>query len=167
MNNISNQNGTFFNYALTRAPIAQDFVGVATVDPNSIQSISANSQQFQAMDVNSWKDNKMQEWTVTVERELMRNTILKLSYVGSHGSNLQQHWDVNAPIARYNYQAATGNLAPTNADLRRINPNWNMTGSFGALQHNGFSIATLRKSILNGDSRMGWHFKHFMCSRAR
>ena len=26
----------------------------------------------------------------------MRNTILKLSYVGNHGSNLQQHWDVNS-----------------------------------------------------------------------
>ena len=139
VNNISNQNGTAFNHALTSVPTASDMVGGATVDPTAIQSISKTSQSFLAMDVNNWNDNRMQEWTVTVERELMRNTILKLSYVGNHGSNLQQHWDVNSPMARYNYQAATGNLAPTNADLRRINPNWNLTGSYGVLQHNGFS----------------------------
>ena len=111
------------------------------MDPEGVQSISRNSQSFLAMDVNNWNDNRMQEWTVTVERELMRNTVLKLSYTGNHGSNLQQHWDVNSPMARYNYQAATGNLAPTNGDLRRINPNWNLTGSYGVLQHNGYSNA--------------------------
>ena len=63
-NQISNQNGTSFNYALTRVPVPKDIVGGATVDPTAIQSISETSQAFLAMDVNNWNDNKMQEWTV-------------------------------------------------------------------------------------------------------
>jgi hypothetical protein len=93
------------------------------------------------MDVNKWKDNKMQEWTFTIERELMANMIVKVSYIGNHGSNLQQHQDFNAATSRWNYQASTGLLAPTNADLRRVNPNWNLTGSFGPLEHIGYSNA--------------------------
>ena len=113
------------------------------------------------MDVNNWNDNRMQEWTVTIERELMRNTVLKLSYTGNHGSNLQQHWDLNSPMARYNYQAATGNLAPTNGDLRRINPNWNLTGSYGVLQHNGYSNANSAQANIERRFTGGLAFQAF------
>ena len=138
-NSIADQNGTQFNYALSHTPTAQDKVGVATVDPTSVQGISQSSQSFLAMDVDKWNDDRVQEWTVTVERALPSNMLVKLAYAGNHGSNLQQHWETNAPISRYNYQASTGLLAPTNADLRRVNPNWNLGGSYGVLAHNGFS----------------------------
>ena len=35
-------------------------------------------------------DDRMQQWTITLERELMRNTSLHLTYIGTHGSNLEQ-----------------------------------------------------------------------------
>ncbi len=35
VNELSNQNGTSFNYALTHVPAPTDMVGGATVDPNA------------------------------------------------------------------------------------------------------------------------------------
>ena len=54
----------------------------------------------------------------------MANTALRLSYIGNHGSNLEQRWRWNDPESEYNYQARTGLLRQTNPDLRRVNPNW-------------------------------------------
>ncbi len=42
----------------------------------------------------------MQQWTITVERELMKNTSLRLSYIGNHGSNLEQRLAFNSAEAR-------------------------------------------------------------------
>ena len=140
-NSISNKNGASFNYDLTHVPADEDKIGIATVDPTSTQSIPSSSRSFLAMDVNNWKDDKMQEWTFTLEHALPKDMLVKVSYVGNRGSNLQQHWETNSAISRYNYQASTGQLAPTNADLRRVNPNWNLSGSYGVLEHNGFSNA--------------------------
>lgn len=139
VNQIATQNGKDFTYALRNAPGPNDVIGRATVDVTSVQGISSASQGFQAMNVDDWKDNMMQQWTFSLEREVMKNTVLKLSYAGNHGSNLQQHVDYNSPESRYNYQARTGLAAQSNADLRRVNPNWNLTGSFGVLGHSGYS----------------------------
>ncbi|MEO8657898.1 MAG: TonB-dependent receptor [Bryobacteraceae bacterium] len=141
VNQVSRKNGQDVTYGLRSVPAPTDYIGQATVDVNSVQGISSSAQSFQAMDVNDWKDNRMQQWTFSVEREVARNTVVKFSYNGNHGSNLQQHVDYNAAETRYNYQARTGLLAPSNADLRRVNPNWNLSGSVGVLGHSGFLSA--------------------------
>lgn len=160
-NSIADQNGTNYNYALTHAPAATDKVGGATVDINTPQGISAASQSFLAMDVNHWNDDKVQEWTFTIEREIMANTVLKLSYIGTHGSNLQQLVDTNAATSKYNYQAQTGLQAPTNGDLRRVNPNWNLTGSNGVLEHIGYSNSSSFQVDLERRFSNGLAFQFF------
>ncbi len=95
-NSISNKNGASFNYDLTHVPADEDKIGIATVDPTSTQSIPSSSRSFLAMDVNNWKDDKMQEWTFTLEHALPKDMLVKVSYVGNRGSNLQQHWETNS-----------------------------------------------------------------------
>src|SRR6185437_9389308 len=89
------------------------------------------------------------------------NTVLKLSYIGTHGSNLQQFVDTNAATSRYNYQAQTGLQAPTNADLRRVNPNWNLTGSNGVLEHIGYSNSTSFQADIERRFSNGLAFQFF------
>jgi hypothetical protein len=69
----------------------------------------------------------------------MPNTALRFSYIGNHGSNLEQRYRWNDPESEYNYQARTGLLRQTNPDLRRVNPNWSSGCCVGPVKHNGFS----------------------------
>lgn len=138
-NQIGSQNGTDFVYALSHQPGPNDVLGKATVDTQGIVKISTASQPFMPWNTKAWSDSKAQEWTLTVERELMKNTALRLSYIGNHGSNLEQRWRWNDPESAYNYQARTGLQAPTNADLRRVNPNWTSGCCNAPIYHNGYS----------------------------
>jgi hypothetical protein len=140
-NEIGSQNGTNVVYALTSRPGANDALGRAQVDTEGIVSISRAAQPFMPWDVNAWGDNMAQEWTFTLEREVMNNTAVRLSYVGNHGSGLEQRWRWNDPETVWNYQARTGELAPTNADLRRPNPNWTSGCCNAPVRHNGYSNA--------------------------
>ena len=160
-NNLDQQQGNNSVYALTVVPASSDTLGnggTATVSPGGVDQ---SAQSFLAMDVNHWNDNKMQEWTFSIEHELMRNMILKLSYTGNHGSNLQQNWDYNAPVSRYNYQAQTGNLAPNLAYDRQLDPNWTMTGADGVLEHNGYSNSNSAQVALERRFASGLSFQIF------
>ena len=138
-NNLGDLNGTNFNFALSNAPPADAFIGKAAVNTSTIVGISKTAQPIMPWDVNNWADNKAQEWTVSLERELMKQTALRLSYIGNHGSNLEQRWRWNDPESEYNYQLRTGEIRPTNADLRRVNPNWTSGCCNAPIKHNGYS----------------------------
>jgi len=141
-NVIADKQGTFYNYALSQPPNPnEDFVGVADVDITGVVGISKSARGVMPWDFRNWSDNMMQEWNFTIERQLMRNTALRLSYIGNHGSNLEQRWRWNDPESEWNYQARTGLKAPTNRDLRRINPNFRNGCCQAPIKHNGYSNA--------------------------
>lgn len=140
-NSIADKNGQVFFYALKSVPAPDDFVGRAIVDTTSLAGIPSTARSFMPWDFRDWRDNMAQEWNFTIERELMKDTALRLSYVGNHGSNLEQRFWVNTPESEWNYQARTGVARPSNPDLRRINPNWTFQGSTAPLNHTGFSNA--------------------------
>ncbi|MGI9073808.1 MAG: hypothetical protein ACR2JB_21390 [Bryobacteraceae bacterium] len=158
VNSIDDLNGTNGVYALTVVPSATDKLGVASVSPSAVD---ASAQSFMAMDVHNWADNRIQEWTFTIEHQLASNLVLKLGYTGNHGSNLQQHWDFNAPTSRWNYQALTGVQAPSLSYLRQVNPNWSMTGSLGPLEHNGYSNTNSVQAVLDKRFSNGLQFQWF------
>src|SRR5262249_38202733 len=141
-NEIASQGGTNFVYALSNSPGANDFLGKATVNTQGIVNISRAAQPFIPWDRTTWSDNMAQEWTFTIERELMKDTGLRLSYIGNHGSGLEQRWRWNDPESVFNYQARTGLQAPTNPDLRRANPNWTSGCCNAPVRHNGYSNTT-------------------------
>ena len=160
-NDVNGHQGTNGVYAQTVIPSVSDRLGnggTATVSPGAVDP---SAQAFLAMNVNQWADNRMQEWTFTIEHELASNLILKLNYTGNHGSNLQQNWDFNAPLSRYNYQAQNGVLAPTLAYQRQLDPNWSMTGADGVLEHNGYSNSNSGQVILEKRFSQGLSFQFF------
>lgn len=160
-NNIDIQQGANGVYSMSSVPDLSDMLGpngTATVSPSGV---SATAQSFLAMDVHHWNDNRMQEWTFSVERQLANNLVLKLAYTGNHGSNLQQSWDVNAPLSRYNYQLANGTVAPAQAYLRQPDPNWTMTGAYGLVRHNGYSNSNAVQAVLDKRFSSGLQFSFF------
>jgi hypothetical protein len=139
----SDLNGASPFYDLSHTPSPNDFIGQAIVDvEHPSNSIPSTSVGFMPWDIHNWADDRMHNWTFTVERELMRNTSVRLSYIGTHGSNLEQRWRWNEPESQYNYQIRTG--LPTSGDaaetdLRRPNPNWDSGCCNAPVSHNGYS----------------------------
>ncbi|MCC6538400.1 MAG: TonB-dependent receptor, partial [Bryobacterales bacterium] len=134
-NSIGDQNGRVPFYALKNAPGPNDFIGRAAVDTNGTIILSTNAQQMMPWQHTDWKDNRSQSWHFTIEKEVMRETALRLSYTGNHGRDLEQRFNINSVESEYNYQARTGVARPSLADLRRANRNWN----FLAANHTGYS----------------------------
>lgn len=141
VNNIQSLNGTDYVYPMHSVPSANDYIGKAVVDITGNQAAQLNgAQAMMPWDSTTWSDNKAQEWTFTLEREIMKDTALRLSYIGNHGSDLEQRWSWNNPESQYNYQANTGLMAPSNPTLRQVNPNWAGGASANAMvRHDGFS----------------------------
>jgi hypothetical protein len=142
-NNLDTLQGANPVYSLTAVPAASDMLGSAGTASVAPGAVDSSAQGFLALDAHHWNDNRMQEWTFTIEHELAPSLILKLAYTGNHGSNLQQNWDVNAPLSRYNYQLQTGQAAPVLFYDRQLDPNWNLNSlngsADGAVRHNGYS----------------------------
>ncbi len=134
-NNYYAKNSTF-NYPLVARPVAADFIGAATVNTQGVVPISANAQQIMVWDGRNWKDGRAQSWHVSLERELPYQTALRVSYIGEHGRDLEQKFALNNREAEYNYVLRTRLAPPSNRDLLRANPNWNVAN---AVNRTGYS----------------------------
>src|SRR5438876_814405 len=133
-NDIYGKNDTF-NYPLVTRASAADSIGQVTVDTKGIVPIPSRAQSATIWDARNWGDARARSWHISVERELPYETALRLSYVGDHGGNLEQQFDLNTREAEYNYILRTG-LAPlSNRDLLRRNKDW----SFIGLNRTGYS----------------------------
>ena len=135
LNILTDRNGTEPFYALSNAPAPNEVLPNATVDINSAAGLGINALTMDVWDVRDWSDNRAQSWHFTVERQLDDQTGLRLSYIGAHGTDLEQRLQVNAPESEWNYQARTGEQIPDRTDLRRENPDW----SLRSLNHTGYS----------------------------
>ncbi|MGH9340364.1 MAG: carboxypeptidase regulatory-like domain-containing protein [Acidobacteriota bacterium] len=115
-------------YTLRNVPGPEFFVGQASVDTEGIVPISSGARGGLLWDGRNWKDARAQSWHLSLERELMKDTALRVSYIGEHGRDLEQRASINTREAEFNYVARTG-LAPSgNRDiLLRDNPEWNLT----------------------------------------
>jgi len=141
VNSVWDKNNTSPNYALLNVPATTDFLPNATVNVNGIAGIQAGSQGIWVFDPHNWADNRMQQWTVSLEYQAQKNTAVRLSYIGNHGSNLEQRVTLNQPESSLNYETRTGlNILPggIGADARRPDPNWNPT----LISHVGYSNST-------------------------
>ena len=56
---------------------------------------------------------RVQDWNVTVEKEVMENTVLRASYVGNHANNLEQFHSFNDATPAYIWHVTTGQPLPT------------------------------------------------------
>ena len=130
-------NNPDFNYTLTSVPSADNFLPNATVNTNGIVQISPSAQSIFPYDGRHWQNDRVQNWNVTLERELPLRTTLRLSYLGNHGSDLDGRIALNSRTPVVTYVEATGQAPPTNRDLLRPNPQWNLGNGYAAT--NGIS----------------------------
>lgn len=135
VNRAIDRNATF-NYPLIARPGASDFVGGVTVNTQGIVPLPASAQSIMAWDGRNWKDGRAQSWHVTIERELPFKTAMRVSYIGERGSDLEQKFALNSREAEYNYVLRTKLAPPSNRDLLRRNPNWNIAN---AVNRTGYS----------------------------
>ncbi len=121
VNDIANFNGATDGYFDFRSPYVP---GVSVDDPNPVDLNNPQTTSppfgFVPWD-KQWRNNRAQEWNFTIEREIMPLTSLRLSYVGNHGSNLDQTVVLNSPGSRYLYATSTGQAPPD--DYRQLAPN--------------------------------------------
>jgi len=134
-NAVDERNFPLSNFTSISRPTSGDFLPSATVDITGNGVISRAAQLEQVWDGRNWKDDRVQQWHVTLERELPYQTGIRLSYLGTHGSDLEQNFTLNSQEARFNYATRTGLAPPSNSDLLRVNPNWNLR----AKNRSGFS----------------------------
>jgi hypothetical protein len=53
------------------------------------------------------------QWNVTVEREILNNTVAKASYIGTHGTRMAQYYSYNDAPSAYIYYSTTHQPLPT------------------------------------------------------
>jgi hypothetical protein len=133
-NPIGSFDGTS-TFAVRTTPAADFFIGRATVDTQGLVRIAPGAQSIMPWDAQNWKDGRSQSWNFTIERELMRATSVRLSYIGTHGRDLEQRYSLNPREAEFNYVARTGANPPGNRDLMRVNKDW----AFRAANRTGYS----------------------------
>jgi carboxypeptidase family protein len=117
-----------FNYPLVSRPAAVDIIPATTVDTEGIVEISDRPSLATVWDARNWKDGRSQTWHATVEHQFPYATAVRLSYIGSHGRDLEQQFELNTREAEYNYVARTGVAPPANRDLLRRNKDWTFIG---------------------------------------
>ena len=148
-------------YAFRTVPTAQFFNPNAAVKTDGIVPISPGAAPGLPWDGRNWKDGRSQTWQFTLECEIMKDTSLRLSYIGNHGRDLEQRASLNNPEAEFNYVTRTGLGPPGNSALRRVNPNWGFVNSGSMLNRTGFSNSNSAQIELERKYSNGIAFQWF------
>ncbi len=136
------------SYGVRTAPSADYFIGKVQIATTGIVELPASARPVVPMDYNNWQDGHAQSWHFTLERELMKMTSIRLSYIGNHTTGLEQKFSLNSREAQYNYVARTKLAPPSNGDLLRVNKDWsigNATNKTGFSNTNSFQAEVERR----------------------
>jgi hypothetical protein len=81
------------------------------------------------------------QWNLTVEREIMADTSVKIGYVGTHGSRIFQHYALNDAVNDYVWYSTTGQPLPTGefAGVARRTFDQEKWGTITRIQKTGWS----------------------------
>jgi len=100
------------NYSLRSAPVLiagkNTQNAVTTSVTSGLNRGSANISYF----AQDQPDARVQDWNFTVEKQVMKNTIFRATYVGNHGSNLEQFDRYNENASDYIWYVTTGEPRP-------------------------------------------------------
>lgn len=123
MNTAAQSPDRLNNYLLRNAPVyvagrnMQDLFSPETPTLGALGSIGASCYDtYQPV-------TKVDQWNLTLEREMFSNTVLRVAYLGNHASDLDQLYATNEAIPNYVWFTETGLPLPQGANsgvARRI-----------------------------------------------
>lgn len=85
-------NQTAGNITQTTNQLFPSFTSISPVTPASNSFVAVNISEYP-------KNPYMQQWTLSVQRELARNTTLEVNYVGNKGTHLLSRNNINQAVA--------------------------------------------------------------------
>ncbi|MGD0939829.1 MAG: TonB-dependent receptor [Terracidiphilus sp.] len=119
-------------------PFNTDMTG-ASCDPSGVSSGTAN---FDYAFPIHYKDPSVQQWNLTVERDLGRGIGVRASYTGSHGQNLEAMEDLN--------QVPANTVGYAQASISRPFPSWAVIQSVTNAAVSNYSGGTVELSRRSG-----------------
>jgi hypothetical protein len=86
-------------------------------------------------------DPRVHDWNLTLEQEVMNNTVVRASFVGNHGSGLEQYYRYNESTPSYIWYATTKEPLPTGefSDVARRPFDKTTFGTIEEYRGSGFS----------------------------
>jgi hypothetical protein len=113
---------------------------VSLNDPRSVLSLSRGSASVFAFDPNQ-PTSLIRDWNLTIEKEVMPNTVVRAGYVGNAGRNLDQALAINNPMPDYIWYATTGLQLPTGeySAVARRDYDQTVYGNLNRYQKTGYS----------------------------
>jgi hypothetical protein len=124
VNNIFAQNAaqTFPDVAV---PPASDALPQVTVNVTGVCPSCVGPPPYTATTWtgNTWNDPREETFNVSLEHELPFNTLVRVSYVGTHGMDLEQQFAADAQEPQYNYAIRTGLVPPAPSAAYQLEPN--------------------------------------------
>src|SRR5262245_29498175 len=110
------------------------------LDVNTVPGITRGAGTVYYLDPHQ-PTARAHEWNITLEREILSNTGLKLSYVGTHGSRLAQYYSYNDSPNAYVWYTTNGVPLPTGeyANVATRNFDRQVFGTIWQYQKSGWS----------------------------
>jgi hypothetical protein len=130
------------NFLLHNAPTF--IVGNGTgnlLDPNNPAAVARGSFGVTYFDP-YLPSSRADEWNITMEKEIFANTLLRGSYVGTHGFNLDQLYDTNQSPSTYVWEVATKGTISTSGAFSGVAERLWPTQPYGTVEEytkNGYS----------------------------
>lgn len=133
-NELGSLDGTS-TFAVRTTPQPDFFIGTVDVKTDGIVPISSSAQGGLLMDGRNWKEGRARKYHFTFEHQFLKDSAVRLSYLGDMGRDMEQRYSTNARESEYNYVTRTGENPPGVRDLMRVNQNWNLH----AVNRSGYS----------------------------
>jgi len=138
----------------------QNSAGVVSL--TSPGSITAGSFLVSALD-RHYPSTYVHQWNLTVEKGLPMNSVLRVTYEGNHGSNLEQYWHYNDSPSAYVWMVTTGTAVPTGTNsgiLTRVYPTLPY-GNIEFQRKKGYSNENSLQLEVQRLHKNGWGFQAF------
>ena len=78
-------------------------------------------------------DARTHSWNLTLEKEVMNNTVARIRYLGNHTNNLFQQYSINDAIPSYVWYETKGTPLPTGATSNIARRLYDNTSGYGGL----------------------------------
>ncbi len=144
-----------FQYSVTSAALSPDGIAnyglrsvpqyIAGVNSRNAISLADASSLARGSSLSYFDphqpESRAQDWNLTLEHGFLRNMVARVSYVGNHGSRMEQMWKYNTLPTDYVWYTRTGQPLPTGeyAPVARRPYDQQVYADLGAMRKTGWS----------------------------